>query len=205
MKPTIAPSIITSSQKKLTEIINQIKPYAKHIHLDIMDGTFVKNKSLWFDFKLPKFKGVYEAHLMVKNPDAWITKHGKKVNTIIVHHESCKNLKETIKSIEKLKKKPAVAYNPQTPVKEVKTNHILIMAVHPGKYGARFLPNTIKKVRAIRKKHPKLNIEVDGNENPQHAKLMHKAGANIFVSGSYIFKKKLQPKEARKELRKSLT
>jgi len=163
-----------------------------------MDGKFVKNKSLMFNFKLPKRGLNYEAHLMVKNPRNWIKNNHKKVDTIIFHIETCKNengVKELIKLVKLKRKKFGIAINPRTKVEKIKAflvsiNMVLVMTVNPGKYGAKFLPYTLKKIKELRKLKPRLNIEVDGGINDKTISLAKKSGANSFVVGSYLQKSK---------------
>jgi len=182
----IIPSIIARNQKELDKIIKKVS-FAPLMQIDIMDGKFVKNKSFDFDFTLPKKK--YEAHLMVKDPISWIKKHGKKVNTIYFHYEAVKNHIEVIKEIRKIKKKVGIAINPKTKVDKIKklikyVDNVLIMTVYPGKYGAKFLPFTTKKIQELKKY--KVTIEVDGgisNKTITQAK-----DANLFISGSYLLK-----------------
>jgi len=107
----ILPSIIAKNQKELHERLSNVYFFSK-FHLDVMDGKFVKNKSLQFNFKVPNYKK-FEAHLMVKNPITWIKKNSKKVNTIIVHYESDNTLK-AIDLIRKKKKRVGLAINPKT-------------------------------------------------------------------------------------------
>ncbi len=188
MERIIIPSIIAKSQEELDNRINKVKDYARLLQLDIMDGLFVPNRSLDFDFKLPKIK--FEAHLMINNPEEWIIKHCKKVHTILVHIESCKD-PENIIRIVKGKRKIGFALNPETPLQRIEnyldeTEQVLIMTVNPGFYGAKFLPETLDKVRTLRKMRPNLNIEVDGGINSETIKKVHEAGANMFVSGSYL-------------------
>jgi len=211
MKKVIVPSIIAKNQKELIKRINKIKKNSKVLQLDIMDGTFVKNKSFMFNFKLPKIKGRYEAHLMLKNPELWIKKNWKKVSTIIFHIEVCKNKKDVdylIKLIKDKKRKVGIALNPKTPINKIKPflskiDLTLIMSVYPGKYGSKFLPFTLKKVEHIRKLKEKLDIEVDGGINPKTIKDTVNSKANIFVSGSFLQKSK-NSKEAVKKLEKYL-
>lgn len=205
MKKTIVPSIIAKSQKELNERIRKVKD-SKLMHLDIMDGKFVKNKSLFFNFQVPKNKK-YEAHLMVKNPGEWVKKNWSKVNTIIFHLESCEDeseVKDLIKLIKSKKRKAGIAINPRTSINKVKPylkniSMVLIMMVTPGKYGSRFLPNNLKKIKQLRKLKSNLNIEVDGGISLKTIKTVNKAGANSFVSGSYIQNNK-NPKKAIKKL-----
>ena len=176
----IIPSIIANSQKEFDKRFEKVKSFST-FHLDIMDGKFVKNKSLQFNFKLPKNKK-FEAHLMVKNPKTWIKKHGRKVNSIIVHYESMKGVT--------LSKKISLAINPKTSVNEIlpylsKIKKVLVMTVTPGKYGSKFLPSTLKKIKELKSK---VKIEVDGGMSPSTIKKVKKAGATKFVVGSYLQK-----------------
>ena len=195
MKKEVIPSLIAKNQKELNERFSKIKSQFKIFQLDIMDGKFVKNKSLMFNFKLPKGKFKYEAHLMVKNPKVWIIKNWKKADTIIFHIESTNDSKYLIKLIKSKKRKVGIAINPKTNVKKIipflnSIDMVLIMTVIPGKYGSKFLPNVLKKVKEIRKLKPKLNIEVDGGINNKTIARAKKAGANRFILGSYLQKSK---------------
>lgn len=206
MKKIILPSIIANSQKDLDERINNVKNSSGTFHLDIMDGKFVKNKSLMFDFKVLKRKK-YQAHLMVRNPVPWINKNEKKVKMIIFHPEPFKNNKKILEIIDLIKskrRKIGLAINPGTSIEKIRPylEHIdlvLIMTVNPGKYGSKFLPQTLKKVKQLKKIKPSLNIEVDGGINNKTIKKASNAGASIFVSGSYI-QKSDNPKETIKLL-----
>jgi len=191
----IIPAIIAKNQKELNKRISKVKNYASRIQLDVMDKKFVKNSSLEFDFKLPKIKGKYEAHLMVKNPEKWLNKNYKKVNTIIFHLEAENNPKKIIKLIKSKRKNVGIALKPKTSINKIKPflskiDVVLIMTVHPGKYGAKFIPLTLKKIRELRKLKPKLNIEVDGGISNKTISKTFLAGANMFVSGSYLQKSK---------------
>jgi len=192
MKSKIIASIIATNQKELNERLKKAAP-VKNFQLDIMDGKFVKNKSLLFDFKLPKVKEkrYYEAHLMIKNPEKWIKKHYKKVSTIIFHLETVKDIDKTIKLIKSMKRNVGIAINPKTPINKLipylnKINLVLIMTVNPGKYGAKFLPIMLKKIKALHNIKPSLNIEVDGGISDETVGRVSKAGANIFASGFYL-------------------
>lgn len=196
MKKIIS-SIIAKNQKELNERFEKVKSL-KNFQLDVMDGKFVKNKSLMFDFKLPGTKGYYEAHLMVKNPEAWIKKHYKKVNMIIVHIESFEDdneIKNIIKLIKSKNKKVGIAINPPTKIDALapflnSIDLVLIMTVTPGKYGSKFVSSTLKKIKQLRKIKRNINIEVDGHIDDKTIIRVFKAGANMFVSGSYLQKSK---------------
>lgn len=189
MKHELIPSIIAKNQKELNLRLNKLLKYSNKFQLDVMDGLFVKNKSLNFNFKLPR-KKKYEAHLMHKYPVRWIKEHSSKVSTIIVHLES-EDVEAAIDLIRKKNKKAGIAINPETPISKAfpylkKISQITILTVKPGKYGSKFIPTTLKKVSALRKMYPKLNIEVDGGIGIKNIKKAKKAGANIFISGSYL-------------------
>lgn len=192
MKNQIIPSIIARNQSELDSRLSKVINQSDIIQLDIMDGKFVKNKSLLFNFLLPKNK-TYEAHLMMKDPHSWIKKNYAKVDTIIVHLES-HHFEDNLALIKKLRKKIGIALNTKTFLSKLffinmkEIDSLLLMSVQPGKYGASFVPHVVEKVRQARKLYPALAIEVDGGINTTTIPLMKKAGANKFVVGSFIQK-----------------
>lgn len=193
MKKVIIPALIAKTQEELDDILSRIKDFASLLQLDIMDNKFVPNSSLDFDFKIPQEKYNFEAHLMIENPEKWVEKHWEKVDTIIAHFEAVTNPETLIESVKAKKKRMAFALNPETDLGQIKKylpeiDQILIMTVHPGFYGSKFLPETMDKIRRLRKLKPELDIEVDGGINPDTIEQVNEAGANMFVSGSYIVK-----------------
>jgi ribulose-phosphate 3-epimerase len=155
-----------------------------------------------FDFNLPmkNNKGKfyqYEVHLMVNDPLNWIKKRKKYIDLfeiIIIHFESFKDkneIFEVLNFLKSKKKRIGLAINPDTSVKEIKDliymfDLILIMTVKPGKYGAKFLPKMLEKVKEIRKINSKVKIEVDGGMNEKTITLSRKVGVNQFVVGSKL-------------------
>lgn len=189
----IIPAIIAKTQQELQDKINDVKDFVEIIQLDFMDGEFVANKSIDFDFKIPKSKCNYEAHLMIKNPKQWIINNYSKVDTILIHFESCKNPAEIITLVKNKNKKVGLVLNPETPVRLIieflnDLDQVLVMTVNPGFYGSPFLPNMLDKITLLRANKPDLDIEVDGGITNETIGLADKAGANLFVSGSYILK-----------------
>ena len=189
----IIPAIIAKSQKEFEEKINKVKDFVDIIQLDFMDGIFVPNNSIDFDFKIPFSYCKFEAHLMIQDPLKWIEKHYKKVDTILVHFESCENPKKFIDIVREKNKRIGIVLNPETPIEFIEKyldeiDQVLIMTVNPGFYGSPFLYEIIDKIKKIRKKCPNLDIEVDGGITDKTIGVVNHAGANLFVSGSYIIK-----------------
>ena len=130
---------------------------------------------------------------MVNNPEKWIKKNWKIADMILVHIESCKEPKKIIELVKNKGKKISFVLNPETSVEKIKPyldkiDQVLIMTVNPGFYGSPFLPETLDKVKELRKLKPNLDIEVDGGIDSTTIKQAYEAGANLFVSGSYLQK-----------------
>lgn len=189
----IIPAIIAKMQNELNENLSKVKDFSELVQLDIINETFVPNSSLDFDFDVSDNNIGFEAHLMINNPMEWIEKNWWKVNTIIVHFESINNPEDVIRFVKDKGKKIGFAITPETSVHNVKAylddiDQLLILTVNPGFYGSKFLPEIISKISEVRKMRSTLDIEVDGGITPDTIKLVHDAGANMFVSGSYIVK-----------------
>ena len=169
------------------------------IHIDIMDGKFVKNKTEKL-FKLNKISSLtnlkYDIHLMVEEPLDKIDNYIKyKPEIITIHIEKNSNLIDCITKIKNHNINVGVAINPDTDISELYDileliDLVLIMSVHPGKGGQKFIKETINKVTGINNKKSKNNfiISVDGGVNNTNSKDLIKSGADILVSGSYLVK-----------------
>jgi ribulose-phosphate 3-epimerase len=171
MKTFIVPAVIAKTQIELDDMLNRVKKKVQRVQLDIMDGKFVPNTSLNFNFKLStSFE--YEAHLMINEPLGWVKENADKVDIVIMHVETLKDIGGAIDYVKK------------------KIDGLLVMTVEPGSYCIKkeFRPEPLKKIRRLRTIDKVIPIEVDGCMNPKNAKLARDAGANIFASGSYIFK-----------------
>jgi ribulose-phosphate 3-epimerase len=135
-----------------------------------------------------------DVHLMIDNPEKYLLDFadaGAKILT--VHYEACKNLKSVLKKIKELGMKAGISIKPKTNVEVLKpyldlVDWVLVMSVEPGFGGQSFMENSLEKIKWLRKSAPKLDIAVDGGINDKTAKECVKAGANVLVAGSYIFK-----------------
>lgn len=206
MKTEIIPALIAKTQEELDESVNKVKDYVKYLQLDVMDGQFVPNHSLDFKFELPENSCICEAHLMVAEPKEWIDKLWDIAELFLIHFESTDNIEEITDYVKQKGKKAGIVINPGTAVEEIekyldKIDQVLVMTVNPGAYGSKFLPETLEKVKKLRELKPNLNIEVDGSINADTIKQAADAGANLFVSGSFIVKSE-DPEKAVQTLRK---
>jgi len=193
MKNIIIPAIIATNQEELNQRINKVKDHVKTLQLDVMDGNFVPTHSLDFNFTLPETDCKYEAHLMVNNPEEWIEKNHQIADVILVHIESTQEPEKIIELVKSKGKKIGFVLNPDTPTEKIRPfldniDEVLIMTVNPGYYGSKFLPETLEKVKELRALKPNLEIEVDGGIGLETIEQAYKAGANLFITGSYLQK-----------------
>ncbi|MDC0031626.1 ribulose-phosphate 3-epimerase [Candidatus Pelagibacter sp.] len=201
-KIQISPSILSADFSQLGNEIKRLeKGGADMIHVDVMDGHFVPNltigppviKNLRKFTKLP-----FDVHLMISPVHKYIKDYAEAgADIITIHPEATENLKDSINHIKKLNKKVGVSLNPETKINIVsdylkEIDLILIMSVHPGFGGQKFMPEVLNKIKELKKikekKKLNFNIEIDGGINFDNYKLAIQAGADILVSGTTIFK-----------------
>lgn len=202
MSIEIAPSLLAANFRTLDkeiEILNKSK--ATLLHLDVMDGSFVPNISFGpvvIEAVAKNCNLDLDIHLMIEDPDRYIADYAAfKPKYISVHEEACRHLDRSIDYIKSFGISAGVAINPHTPVNNIftvlhKIDLVCIMSVNPGFGGQKFIPYTLKKIEALRAEieaqglHTK--IEVDGGVTEVNAASVKKAGADILVAGSSVFK-----------------
>ena len=197
----LAPSILSADFARLLEDVKKVENAGcEYLHIDVMDGHFVPNitlgpgvvKSLRKDVNM-----VFDAHLMIENPDNYIKEFADAgCDIIVVHQEACTHLHRTIQNIKSHGIKAGVALNPATPIETIKyvlqdVDMVLLMSVNPGFGGQSYIPVVTEKIKELKALIDKMNleidIEVDGGVKPSNIAEVVNAGANVIVAGSAIF------------------
>lgn len=202
MKTIISPSLLSANfldLRKEVEMINGSE--ADWLHIDVMDGVFVPNISYGFPIMnaVGKIcKKPLDVHLMIVHPENYIKQVADSGAFMMnVHYEACTHLHRTVQAIHDAGMKAGVTLNPSTPVCMLEdiicdVDMALLMGVNPGFGGQKFIENTINKVKALRQlidsKGSKALIQADGGVQADTAPRLVEAGADVLVSGSYVFK-----------------
>ncbi len=197
----LSPSILACDYNILgTQVKEAYEAGAKYMHLDVMDGLFVPSISLG----MPVIKSlrkatdvVFDTHLMINEPIRYIDDFVEAGSDIITFHlEATDKVEETINKIKAAKVKAGIVINPETPVETIKpylsmVDMVLIMSVHPGFGGQKYIPEATDKIRQARKLIDEagynIDLEVDGGVNLSNVKEVLEAGANVIVAGSAVF------------------
>lgn len=198
----LAPSILSADFARLLEDVRKVeKAGCEYLHIDVMDGHFVPNITIGplvvKSLKKENINMVFDAHLMIENPDSYIPAFAEAgCDIITVHQEACTHLHRTIQNIKSHNMKAGVVLNPATPVETLKyiiqdLDMVLIMSVNPGFGGQSFIEPMIEKIKEVKQlidsRNLKVDIQVDGGINPKNVAKVVQAGANIVVAGSAIF------------------
>ena len=202
MKYVLLPSILAADFKVLGQEMKKTEENgAAYIHFDVMDGMFVPSIS----FGMPVLASIndateqfMDAHLMVQEPIRYVEAFQKAgADYVTVHLEACEDVKTTLDKIHACGMKAGLAVNPETDVKELvpyleDVEMILIMSVHPGFGGQKFIPESLDKIREVRamlnEKNLEIDIQVDGGIYVENVREVLDAGANVIVAGSAVFR-----------------
>ena len=200
MMSKVSPSILSCDFSKLKEDIDSIVKHVEYLHIDVMDGVFVNNIS----FGIPVIKSirphydiVFDTHLMIVNPERYIDAFASSGADLITFHiEATCDPMNVINLIHEKGLKAGISLRPKTNVNDLKpyldkVELVLVMSVEPGFGGQKFDPSAIEKIKWLKEQKVVNNynyeIEVDGGINGETGKLCLEAGADVLVSGSYIF------------------
>ena len=198
----LAPSMLSADFKELGKELRIIEENgAQYLHFDVMDGMFVPNISFGIPVLAsirPATKMICDAHLMVTEPIRYVEAFAKAgADLITIHLEACEDVDATIAKIRECGCKVGISICPDTPVTSLenyveKVDMVLIMSVHPGFGGQSFIPSSLDKIRQLKamieEKGLSVDIQVDGGIGLGNVEEVVKAGANIIVAGSSVFR-----------------
>jgi ribulose-phosphate 3-epimerase len=190
----VVPAILTDNPEALANMVRQAETFADFVQVDIMDGRFVPSRSICckdIDALSPKLR--WEAHLMVRQPEEQLQCFARAgAEKIVFHFEATSSPLRIIKLIRHIGVKVGLAVNPETPLADIvllvdRVDSILFLTVHPGFYGAKFLPEVLDKVVELRSRKPNLEIGVDGGIKESNITEVARLGVDYICVGSAIF------------------
>ena len=198
----IAPSILAADFLHLSKDVDIVNEHADIFHLDIMDGTFVPNISFGFpvvEAIAKEARKPMDVHLMIVHPEKYVERFAKAgASMISFHYEAALEETDTvIDLIHSFNVKAGIVINPDCPVEKIfpylgKVDYVLLMSVFAGFGGQKFIETTYDRVKAVKKELKRIGskalIEVDGGVSPQNAGKLGKAGVDILVAGSAVFR-----------------
>jgi ribulose-phosphate 3-epimerase len=203
----IVPAILTDNAEALEKLARQAESFTDFAQVDIMDGKFVPSSSVTCgQVAAVKIKIAWEAHIMMLNPENCLDDFRRAgAQKIVFHYEATPEPGKIIAQIRKLGIKAGLAVNPETPITAIaplvsKIDSVLFMAVHPGFYGAAFIPEVLDKIAAFRKKYPKMEIGIDGGVKEENIVKIARSGVDVICVGSALFRQP-DPAEAYKRLK----
>ncbi len=193
-KKTVAASILSVKEKhgNIQKAVEDVEPFVKTLHVDIMDGKFVRERSFEpREINALKTSLKLDIHLMVAHPRMWFAKF-LHPSTYFVHVEASDDPDVLIRDIRDMRVRAGIVLNPDTPARVAfpylkKVHAVLVMSVHPGKGGQRFLPSALQKIRDIRARSSRVRIVVDGGINLENMRTVLDAGASQVVMGSALW------------------
>lgn len=186
------------NQEEINKAAAQAKEAgAEMLHIDVMDGKFVEQQTIWNDpqtIKKIKTDLPLDVHIMIEKPDErYLEFIHAKANMLTFHIEAARNPEIILSKLHRWHVKAGIAINPQTPLEKILPytpliDYVLVMSVKPGKAGQQFKPETLEKIHYLKTHYPHITIGIDGGINEETARLAREAGATILVSGSGFYK-----------------
>jgi ribulose-phosphate 3-epimerase len=193
----VIPAILTDNPESLRKMLKQAVTYTDYVQIDIMDGRFVPSRSItWEQISALPTRLRWEVHLMVEEPEKQLANYQKTgACKAIFHYEATGDPGNVIETARRLGMEVGLAVNPETPVSTIlpltdKVDSVLFLSVHPGFYGAQFIPAVLEKVGELRRLYPALTLGIDGGIKESNIAQVAGSGVNEIFVGSAIF---LQP------------